>query len=453
MKKRIANKILSKSNQYNHYKKQNKNLKKQNKNLKKQNKQITKKFDFVDFEAFLAHSYVSPVINTPFSNEDKRVFAFMDHLSKHLIKNVRKIENKPLVSVIMPVYNRKDIIKMAIDSVLNQSFTDFEMILADDGSPDNSPKICDEYAKKDNRIVVIHKENGGAPSARNVAIDKANGKYLYFMDGDDWCEKTMLSDLYGLADKYNLDLVVTGFYIDTYYDEDKYYREQRNAQTHIYTSQTEFRCSAHKLFDAQLLYAPWNKLYRREYLNQYGILFPTTFWDDLPFNLDVVRYVERVGTLNGHYYHFLRARAESENTKYRADMYQKREEEHQWMQDLFQFWSEETPAMAGIKADIDRFLSCRYAERLVGCVENVTNKNCTLTNDEKITEIKRMIGTPQARFALKNAKPASSMMKIVLAPYRMNNAFLTKAESEVISWVKQNNTNLFARLKAKQVAR
>ena len=141
----------------------------------------------------------------------------------------------------------------------------------------------------------------------------------------------MLEDLHGLATQHDLDLVVTGFYIDTYYGEERYYRELRNAPNRVFGSQREFREQSHALFDAQLLYGPWNKLYRRAYLEGHGIVFPATFWDDLPFNLACVRNVERVGCLDGHYYHFLRARAESENTKYRSDMYAKREEEHEWL--------------------------------------------------------------------------------------------------------------------------
>ena len=145
--------------------------------------------------------------------------------------------------------------------------------------------------------------------------------------------------------------------------------------------------------------------------------------------------------LDGHYYHFLRARAESENTKYRADMYDKREEEHRWMKELFSYWNIDTP-------EVREFLARRYAERLVGCIENVTNKNCTLSSEEKRTAIRTMISTPQAREALKLAKPRTKMMGIVLCPLRMGNVQLTMMQSSVISWVRQNSTNLFARLKA-----
>ena len=86
------------------------------------------------------------------------------------------------VSVIMPVYGVEDYVGKAIESIKNQTLTDWEFFCVDDGTKDRSGEICDEYAEKDPRIIVIHKENGGAPSARNVAIDKARGKYMYFMD-------------------------------------------------------------------------------------------------------------------------------------------------------------------------------------------------------------------------------------------------------------------------------
>lgn len=352
------------------------------------------------------------------------------------------MSRNPSISIIIPVYNVKAWLGRAVGSLQNQTFSSYEILLVDDGSTDGSGALCDSLANDDMRIRVIHQKNQGAASARNAAIEIARGTFLYFMDGDDWCDPRMLEDMYRTASENNLDLLVTGFTIDTYYDDEgRYYRELRTAPNKIYASQDEFRRDAYKLFDAQLLYAPWNKLYRRSYLMENNLRFPTTFWDDLPFNLDVMRDIERVGCLNGHYYHFLRARAESENTKYRADMYDKREEENQWMISLFEYWGIDTP-------EVREFLARRYAERLVGCIENITNRNCTLTPAEKRAAIRAMITTPQAQKALKLAKPRTKMMCVVLAPLRLGSVGLTMAQSSVISWVRQNSTNLFARLKA-----
>lgn len=348
---------------------------------------------------------------------------------------------QPAISVIIPVYNVRMWLVRAVQSLQAQTFSDFELFLVDDGSTDGSSELCDELASQDPRIRVIHQDNGGAAAARNVAIEQAHGEYLYFMDSDDWVDTNALADMYAFAHENNLDLVVTGFYIETYYSDDKFYRELRNAPDRVFATQDEFRRAAHELFDAQLLYAPWNKLYRRAYLMEKDIRFPATFWDDLPFNLDVVREVQRVGTLDGHYYHFLRARQESENTRYRADMYQKREEEHEWLQGLYTQWGVDSP-------EIQEFLARRYAERLVGCVENVTNKNCTLSRKEKRAEISRMISSPQAREALAKMAPGTFMMKVLFVPYHMQNVTLVMGESQFISFVKQHSTNLFARLKA-----
>ena len=92
------------------------------------------------------------------------------------------------VSVIIPVYKAANCLRRCVDSILNQTFTDFELILVDDGSPDQSGRICDEYAIRDTRVKTVHKENGGVSTARNAGLDIAIGKWIVFVDSDDWCE-------------------------------------------------------------------------------------------------------------------------------------------------------------------------------------------------------------------------------------------------------------------------
>ena len=95
------------------------------------------------------------------------------------------MNNNPKISIIVPVYNVEQYLRRCIDSILNQSFADFELLLIDDGSKDKSGAICDEYAAKDSRIRVFHKENGGVSSARNIGLENARGEWLSFIDGDD----------------------------------------------------------------------------------------------------------------------------------------------------------------------------------------------------------------------------------------------------------------------------
>ena len=116
------------------------------------------------------------------------------------------------ISVIVPIYRIEKYLPECIDSLLDQSFLNFELILVDDGSPDNCPKICDDYSKKDTRIKVIHKENGGLLSARKAGLKAAKGNYIAYVDGDDWVDKFYLDTMFKLAVANDSDLVVTGHF-------------------------------------------------------------------------------------------------------------------------------------------------------------------------------------------------------------------------------------------------
>ncbi|MGH4052347.1 MAG: glycosyltransferase [Clostridium sp.] len=119
----------------------------------------------------------------------------------------------PLISIIVPVYNVQPYIRKCVDSILNQTYKNIEIILVEDGSPDNCGDICDEYSLKDNRVKTIHKKNGGLSSARNAGIDVASGEYIGFVDSDDWIEKDMYESLYKTLSEHNADISVCGRYI------------------------------------------------------------------------------------------------------------------------------------------------------------------------------------------------------------------------------------------------
>ena len=122
------------------------------------------------------------------------------------------ILDNDLISIVVPLYNVEDYLKECIDSILIQSYHNLEIILVDDGSTDNSGKICDDYAKKDSRIKVIHKENGGASDARNYGIKEAKGKYIQFTDSDDFLDKDMIKTLYIDIKENNSDVSICSMY-------------------------------------------------------------------------------------------------------------------------------------------------------------------------------------------------------------------------------------------------
>lgn len=170
----------------------------------------------------------------------------------------------PTISIIVPVYNVEKYLDRCIQSILNQTFKDFELILVDDGSTDNSGFICEKYKEMDNRIVVIHKENGGLSSARNTGLDIAIGKYIGFVDSDDYINENMYEILYNEAIKNNSDVVVSDFekvcenkeHIN--YKLDKYEIENYNNIEAL-----------NQLFESKnvIFIVAWNKLYKRQIFN------------------------------------------------------------------------------------------------------------------------------------------------------------------------------------------
>lgn len=123
-----------------------------------------------------------------------------------------KSMNMPKISIIVPVYKAEAYLHRCVDSILAQTFTEWEMILVDDGSPDRSGEICDEYALRDDRIKVFHKQNGGPSSSRNLGIEHAQGKYIWFVDSDDWIEHGALRRIFNVMDNSNAD--VCFFYLN-----------------------------------------------------------------------------------------------------------------------------------------------------------------------------------------------------------------------------------------------
>ncbi|MBR2835018.1 MAG: glycosyltransferase family 2 protein [Coriobacteriales bacterium] len=367
----------------------------------------------------------------------------MNNTNSNVHSSEERKKSIPKVSIIIPVYKVEKYLTRCLESVLNQTMGDFELLLVDDGSPDESGAICDHYATRDQRIRVFHQENAGAPAARNKALDYARGKWVMFLDADDWAEPTMLADLVEIGDTNNLELVIAGFYIDTYWSDNlsDCLTQKLCIPSRIYESQQSFRENAYELFDHNQLYSPWNKLYLRSYIEDNNLRFPLTFWDDFPFVLSVIRDIERVGVTEEAYYHFIRAREDSETTRYREGVYEKREEEHTWMLDIYDHWNvHDSTSMEVVYR--------RYSERLIGCIENVVCKQSPLSRSEKLQKIKQMISTPQVEVAVKNTVPHSTMMRIMLWPIKHKLTYMTYCEGKFVSFVKRHSTHIFAKLKA-----
>lgn len=202
----------------------------------------------------------------------------------------------PRISVIVPVYKAEDYLSRCVDSLLAQTFNDYEVILVDDGSPDNSGKMCDDYAKQDNRIKVIHQLNAGVSMARQKGLDSARGEYVIHADPDDWVDSDMLASLYDAAVKEDADMVMCDFY--SHYGDKTVYIQQRPSSLDHFTVLCE-------LFQ-QLHGSCWNKLVRRACYNDYQVKFPVgvSFCEDLLTNATLLTHNIKVAYLHKAFYHY-----------------------------------------------------------------------------------------------------------------------------------------------------
>jgi len=186
-------------------------------------------------------------------------------LMKSDVMTITEKEHTNLVSIIIPVYNAEKYLHRCLDSVLSQTYTNFEAILVDDGSPDRSGEICDEYAQKDSRIRVIHKKNGGVASSRQCGLDNARGEYIIYVDPDDWVEPDMLATMYGKAKEENADLVFADYYWETV-DNIIYHHEKPKDISHWTLLEA--------ILNQSITGATWTKLIRRSLFEKYNIRFP-----------------------------------------------------------------------------------------------------------------------------------------------------------------------------------
>lgn len=213
-----------------------------------------------------------------------------------------------LISIIVPVYKVEKYLEKCVRSIMNQTYRNIEIILIDDGSPDESGKMCDELAKLDDRIVVIHKENEGLSATRNVGIEKCNGKYVAFVDSDDWISEDYCETLYKLIVETDSDVSAVSFSMvredNTLITGTSEECEDLPLEINVYENKEIVQEILNwKTFKN---YA-WNKLYKKELINNHRFLCGMNY-EDVAFTYEVLKDAKRVAYINKKCYFYLKRR-------------------------------------------------------------------------------------------------------------------------------------------------
>ena len=212
----------------------------------------------------------------------------------------------PKFSVIVPIYNVEEYLEECVESVLAQTYTDFELILVDDGSPDRCGVICDEYALKDSRIRVIHKQNGGLSDARNAGLDQATGEYIYFLDSDDSILPDLLDKAVSEMDK-GMDMVVFRFQNVAPDQSTEPGHEVGDCTYHFETEKERCAFFQKVLLPCRIGWEAWARVFRRDLIESYRIRFADNrriFAEDLYFSLCYCAHVSNICCMDSVFYNY-----------------------------------------------------------------------------------------------------------------------------------------------------
>ncbi|WP_010255478.1 glycosyltransferase family 2 protein [Treponema primitia] len=207
----------------------------------------------------------------------------------------------PIISIIIPIYKAEKYLQKCVDSILSQTFTDFECILVDDGSPDKSSDICDEYAVRDSRIFVIHQKNSGRSSARNAGLNIAKGEWIGFIDADDWCELEMFQFLYENAKKYSADISACCRKRVTSDDDIGVISERRKVET-LYDGQN----AIYAMLKQDISRVVTDKIFSSYFFKECNIQFDDKIkkGQDLLLYYEVLRYAKKIIYSPHAYYNY-----------------------------------------------------------------------------------------------------------------------------------------------------
>lgn len=281
------------------------------------------------------------------------------------------------VSVIVPVYNAENYLNRCVDSLLNQTLKDIEIILVDDGSPDKSSIICDEYLKKDSRIKVIHKANGGVSSARNEGLKVATGEFVTFLDSDDYIEARAYEVAYKTAKDNCCEYVMWGFFCDFVDKNENLINQKNSAPKSSHYEQSQM---------AELLNLSgylWNKLYSKNMLDELKLSFKEdlTLYEDLLFNSQYIPKTNKSIFISEAFTHYIQRDTISLGTKYRENYFELANLALESHIKLLEFWNvEETIVKAHITEQNFR--------TIWGAMRNVCCSN--LSYNEKRKKIKQI---------------------------------------------------------------
>ena len=320
----------------------------------------------------------------------------------------------PFFSIVMPAYNCEDTIEATIASINKQTWSDFECIIINDGSTDNTKKVVESIIKNDYRFKLYTKENAGPGVARNKGIEIAKGNYLYLIDSDDIIPPKTLEIYANNLNKYNVDLIVSSYSLNIV-DKDRVVDEKIvHIEKELLSTSDEFLGKLHELMEQQLMYVIWNKVYNLKRVKDHSIEFPSyRSCEDRLFNLQYYEHVNQCLLLPDILYNYSFDGKNSLTNRF--------------IENKFQTFEEFYSVLINLTEDNKDISSALFLKGTMSCIIPLHSKDCPYTLKRKFAEIKTILFN-------KNVIEASEYSKKNTSP-RLIMALLFKSKSVLINYL------------------
>lgn len=337
-----------------------------------------------------------------------------------------------LISVLMPVYNGEKYLEETVSSILNQSYKEFELIIINDGSSDNTKIICDNLVKNYSRIKVIHKDNTGVSNTRNIALDNAKGEYITFVDSDDLIHKDYLKKLINEEFKNNSDLIVCGFVERKISNRNEIKDSNKIYKPYDFVEINKMQDSILDFVNSGLLNPLWNKLYKKHIIIENNIRFKEDVktGEDFIFNLQYISFIKNISFIDEALYYYIRRNNNSITYQYIDDMYYKGIEIHELLEKFLNkmnFYNNKNKYIL-------------YGNHIMGVFSaflNLYHNDCKMSYKEKKAYVNKIINRDYVRECADNRKSDKGLIGITSLLIRVKSSFLILSTFRGISLVRR----------------
>ena len=334
-------------------------------------------------------------------------------------------------------------LKQAVDSVLGQTFQDFELILVDDCSPDDCPQICDGYAKQYDNIQVIHHEvNKGLSEARNTGLDAAVGQYIWFMDSDDYVDLDLFQSLYDSIQKNLADVVVFGL-IEEYFDQNTnlHHVQRVDFPEYFLKSPAEVRKAIIDLEVKTLYGYAWNKIYRMDYLKEIQLRYEkVTLIEDMLFNVKFCMGIEKMNILSITPYHYNKRMDNSLTCKFVPDYYELHHRRIRLLYDQYLYWNLCDESLKSI-------LGSLYARYIFSALQRNCDERANMNHAKRKAWIRQVFKDEMFNELIPLSKPESFLLRILTTALKHKLSGVCLMLGRTIFVVKNRLPMLFAKAK------